>query len=338
MDQLVDNGISGVVVKITQGGAKGDNYYNPNASQQIQAAKNRGMKVSLYHHAKYQGADQARAEANFFASRAQALGFGKDVLMVDDVEDKIITDTYNDTIAFQAELARLGYHNQVIYSMASWFWNNKLPRTYPAWVARYNASDSGVSDATAWQYTNHFNGMHVDASYDYGGLFTSKEPITRINFVPGYGIMLWTGYDIYTRQPTGRYLPHGSSWKVVLQAKIHGEYWYALGYNQWIPARYTSNPNGYSNVETVLPNSDPNGTPIATINYLPGYGVVLWDSYDLDTRQPTGRYLPDGSDWKIIAQVKSNGEYWYELGKNQWIPAKFATNPNGFTQAPTLEN
>ncbi|WP_317696319.1 GH25 family lysozyme [Xylocopilactobacillus apis] len=336
IDQLVDYGITGVVVKLTGGNARPSNYTNPKAGNQIRAAWNRGLKVSVYHYAKYNGAAGAKAEAQFFAAQAQKYGLSKDTVMVADVEHASLKNPYADTVTFQQELARLGYHNQVVYSMASWFWYNKLPRNYPTWVAHYNVTTPGLSNITAWQYTNQFKGLHVDASYDYGGLFTnqirSNEAVTTVKYRPSYGIVVWNGYDLNTRKQTGKYLKHGTSWKVVLQAKYKGEYWYAVGNNQWIQAKYTSNSKGYSNVRTVYPNSNPNGAPIATINYISGYGITLWNGYDVYTRKPTGRYLLDGSDWKIIAQVKVNGEYWYQLGKNQWIQAKYTTNPNGFTK------
>lgn len=331
-NKIADYGISGVVVKLTMG----QDFVNPKAAKQIQAAKNLSLKVSFYHHAKYQNPTQAIAEANFFAGQVQKYGYGLDTVMVDDVEDNIITNTYNDTIVFQNELARLGYHNQVIYSMASWFWYNKLPRNYPTWVAHFNVADPGVSNITAWQYTNHFNNLHLDASYDYEGLFTNREPVVRINYIPGYGIMLWNGYDPSSRQPSGRYLKHGTGWKVTAQAKVEGHYWYQVAKNQWIQADYTTNPNGFSTLSTILPNSDPNGFPIATINYFPGYGIMLWNGYENNKRQQTGRYLPDGSSWKISAQALVNGKYWYEVATNQWIQANFTTNPKGFNTLKTI--
>ncbi|MCT6893193.1 MAG: hypothetical protein M3Z38_03730 [Bombilactobacillus mellifer] len=338
-DQMVSQGISGVVIKLTAGGAKNDNFINPKAAKQIQAARNLNLPISLYHYAKYQGIAQAQAEANFFANQAQTYGFGKNTLMVADVEDSSLTNPYQDTVAFQAELARLGYKSQVIYSMASWFWNQKVPRTYPAWVAHYNVDQPGVSGIAAWQFTNKFKGMHLDASYDYQGLFTfsqSNPPAVTVKYIPGYGIMLWDNYDINTRRPLYRYLPHGSAWRLFRQAKIKGEYWYELGTNQWIQARYTNFPNGHPVMETILPNSDPNGRPIATIDYLSGYGIMLWNNYDVYTRSPLYRYLPDGSDWKVVGQAKVGDGYWYKLGTNQWIDANYTTNPNGFTKAPIV--
>lgn len=338
-NKIVAEGISGVVIKLTAGGAKNDNFINPKAAKQIQAARNLNLPISFYHYAKYQGADQARTEANFFASQVRAFGFDQKTLLVADVEDATLLNPYQDTIAFQAELARLGYHNQVIYSMASWFWNQKVPRNYPAWVAHFNVANPGVANIAAWQYTNKFKGMHLDASYDYQGLFTYNEAnpaAVTVKYRPGYGIMLWSGYDRNTRQPLNRYLPHGSAWRIFRQAKIKGEYWYEVGKNQWIQARYTNFPNGHPVMETILQNSDPNGQPIATIDYLKGYGIMLWNNYDLYTRQPLNRYLPDGSDWKVLGQAKVGTGYWYKLGNNQWIDANYTTNPQGFTKAPLV--
>ena len=60
--------------------------------------------------------------------------------------------------------------------------------------------------------------------------------IGRVNYVPGYGIMIW-------REPgkgsLGRYLPTGSRWKVFKKTTLsNGSVWYNLGGNQWIDGKY----------------------------------------------------------------------------------------------------
>ena len=63
---LKNQGITGVVVKLTEG----TSYTNPYASAQIKNAQDAGLKVSAYHYSHY----QTEAEAKYFVSAAQSLG------------------------------------------------------------------------------------------------------------------------------------------------------------------------------------------------------------------------------------------------------------------------
>jgi len=317
---LATDQVAGVVVKLTQGSKSSDAYVNPKAGNQIAAAKTAGLKVSLYHYAKFNGAASARAEADFFAQAAQKNGLGKDTVMVADVEDPSIKSPYTDTVTFQSELARLGYNNQVTYSMASWFWAKKLPLNYPIWVANYGASMPQVDNATAWQYTSNYEGKSVDMSYDFFGIFTQKgtsanssSPVTQaptqkavtIKYQPGYGIALWI--DLGTaRHASGRTLLTGTSWKTFGEAVINNEYWYNLGGNQWIQAAYTSQPNGQYGL-----------TKPATVTAKKSAQLVA----GLSTQTPL-RSLPAGSSWKVLGAAEWKNDVWYNLGGNQWVASK----------------
>lgn len=350
---LATNQVAGVVVKLTEG----NNYYvNDKAADQIAAAQATGLKVSAYHYAHYNGPDEAKAEADFFANQAAQFGLSKDTVMVADVEDSAMSNPYDDTITFQTELARLGYVNQVTYSMASWFWKNKLPRNYPVWVANYGVDKPGVDNAAAWQYTNNFNGQHVDMSYDFSGIFTTGSShitnptptipdnsnqsdtaanvpaptpmsgVATINYVPRYGIALWNGYGAQ-RTYAGKTLLHGSKWKVLAQTYADGEYWYNLGGNQWIEGKYTNIDTGTVGVPAVNSNGASN-SKIVTIKYVPNFSIAVWNGYDAN-RQYAGKKLPNASSWAVYAQKYINGAFWYNLGGNQWIEGQYTTTPNG---------
>ncbi|ERL64650.1 GH25 family lysozyme [Schleiferilactobacillus shenzhenensis] len=324
---LVTNQVAGVVVKLTQGSADGDAYVNPKAGNQIAAAKAAGLKVSLYHYASYSGTQDAKNEADFFASKISQYGLGKDTVVVDDVEDSSLSNPYGDTVTFQARLASYGYTNQVTYSMASWFWANKLPRTYPIWVANYGVDSPQVDNAAAWQYTNNFNGQHVDMSYDFSGLFTtggnSSATTDKIVQVKNsIGIPLWNGYGS-SKSYAGRYLGNNSRWKICAQIYADGKYWYEIGRNQWIESTDTNWPNGYGNSTT--PTAD---NKVIKVQYMSGYSIALWNGYGA-SRKFSGRYLKDGSAWKVTRQVFSDGEYWYQIGANQWVEGNYTDNPSG---------
>lgn len=332
---LATNQVAGVVVKITEGSGSGA-YVNPKAANQIASAQAAGLKVSLYHYARYNGASAAKAEADFFAGQAAKYGLGKDTVMVADVEDNSLSNPYGDTVTFQQELARLGYNNQVTYSMASWFWANKLPRNYPIWVANYGVDKPGVNNAAAWQYTSNYNGQSVDMSYDFSGIFTtgsntgtttpSTGDTATINYIPGYGIALWNGYGA-NRTYAGRTLLTGSKWKVLAQTYADGEYWYNLGGNQWIQGKYTYAPTGMDGVTTINSNGSSNSKAI-TIKYVPGYGIALWNGYGA-SRKFAGRTLANASSWAVYGEKYVDGEYWYNLGGDQWVEGQYTDSPNG---------
>jgi|GEM_PF-5934436 len=67
----------------------------------------------------------------------------------------------------------------------------------------------------------------------------STSPVASVavvNYVPGYGIALWTKPG---QQFTGRYLAHGSQWRVFKSTRVNGKIWYNLGGNQWIDGGFT---------------------------------------------------------------------------------------------------
>ncbi|MCD2255495.1 hypothetical protein FHQ08_02055 [Lactobacillus sp. CC-MHH1034] len=236
---LATGNVSGVVVKLTQGSTDGDNYINPKAGAQIKSAKAAGMKVSLYHYAKYNGSADAKAEADFFANAATRYGLDKNTVMVADVEDSSLTNPYADTVAFQNELAARGFNNQVVYSMASWFWANKLPRNYPIWVANYGVSQPGVDNAAAWQYTSNYNGMSLDMSYDFTGLFTnnsvSQAPAGNKSVVTA--LSRWNGVNAVHKDGSfAQWLYPDSQWVNCGETTINGQTAYQIGNDVYIYA------------------------------------------------------------------------------------------------------
>lgn len=65
----------------------------------------------------------------------------------------------------------------------------------------------------------------------------SLNAVGRVNYVPGYGIAIWTkpagGHAI-----AGRTLKHNTAWKVSARQVVNGRVWYELGRNQWMDGRY----------------------------------------------------------------------------------------------------
>lgn len=187
--RLKSQGITGVVVKLTEG----TSYTNPYARAQVANAQAAGLRVSAYHYSHYETAAEARAEAQYFVRVAQSMGLSGSTTMVNDMEERSMLngDLNANTQAWKDEMTRLGYSNNVYYTMASWL-DTKGGKLNTAkfglsnlWVAHYlyaytyldqesAKSLSYYSNTAAWQYTSvspKFSHA-LDESIDYTGRFT----------------------------------------------------------------------------------------------------------------------------------------------------------------------
>lgn len=72
------------------------------------------------------------------------------------------------------------------------------------------------------------------------------------------------------------------------------------------------------------------GPSTITINYVPGYGIAMWNTYQAN-RYVVGPKLMHGTSWRVVKTVMVDGQTWYNLGGNQWIPA---THTVAGTQLP----
>lgn len=187
--RLKSQGITGVVVKLTEG----TSYTNPYARAQIANAQAAGLRVSAYHYSHYETASEARAEAQYFVRVAQSMVLSGSTTMVNDMEERSMLngDLNANTQAWKDEMTRLGYSNNVYYTMASWL-DTKGGKLNTAkfglsnlWVAHYlyahtyldqesAKSLSYYSNTAAWQYTSVSPKLShaLDESIDYTGRFT----------------------------------------------------------------------------------------------------------------------------------------------------------------------
>lgn len=176
--ELVNAGVSGIMIKTTQGSPDGDNYLNPKSLNQTKNALAAGMNVGFYHYFLASSVADSINEAKFFEQSVVNLGFGKDTPLCVDVEDPSLNTSnvgsYVDT--FISYLETQGYTNVFQYSMASWFNQGILNASkYPTWVANYGSSDCGArGNIVAWQYTSSWGGGSQDMSYDWG--IFDKQP------------------------------------------------------------------------------------------------------------------------------------------------------------------
>lgn len=175
---FVKAGVSGVMIKTTQGSASGSNYLNPKALYQTRNAIKVGMDVGFYHYFLAISVTDAIEEAKFFEQSVINLGYGKNTPLCVDVEDKSLNTnsvaSYVDT--FINYLETQGYTNVIQYSVSSWF-NDGILDAYKhkTWVAYPDATNVGVfGNIVGWQYTWKWGGIDQDMSIDYG-LFNSPE-------------------------------------------------------------------------------------------------------------------------------------------------------------------
>lgn len=173
-NSLAKLGVEAVIVKLTEG----TNYTNPKAKAQIRAAWKAGMHAHGYHFARYKTAAQAKAEAQYFVKVAKAVGLNGTSVLADDVEaadlpKSLLTDLTN---TFLSTVKAAGFGKVDFYTSASWVKAGYLkPASLIAknmWIASWGVSQPGINKVGTWQFTNNYQGLKVDMSYDFHGLYT----------------------------------------------------------------------------------------------------------------------------------------------------------------------
>lgn len=192
MRQLKNNGVNGLMVKLTDN----TNYLNPKAGMQVTNGFKAGMKsIGLYHYFHGNG----KAEATYFLKWVKAFKMGKDTPLAIDVEEPTLPGNVTSEInVFLSELKKAGFVCRVIYGSAYWFNSGRIKYAKlddkNIWVASYGTAQSNVPHTNAWQFTDNFKGMHVDASHDYDGTLTGEK---------------------FSGKLADKYLSNGSAFKVI---------------------------------------------------------------------------------------------------------------------------
>lgn len=86
---------------------------------------------------------------------------------------------------------------------------------------------------------------------------------------------------------------------------------------------------GVATVNAVKPDSTTAKVQAATtkvkINYVPGYGINIWDNYN--GGHFTGQRAGHGTTWNVLDQkTDKKGRVWYQIGQDQWILAQYTTS------------
>lgn len=173
---LVSKGAKGAIIKLTQG----TTYTNPLFASQKANVISAGMKfIGSYHFLTSTTVAGAQLEAKYFLSELQANSIDKNAIVACDIESGTLPkdkDTLTSMItAFYKILTDAGYSNTADYGSSSWF-SSRFDHTATGAKYSWNAawSDSmndKPANADAWQFSNNWNGLNVDASYSYNQAF-----------------------------------------------------------------------------------------------------------------------------------------------------------------------
>lgn len=317
--QFINQGVRAGIIKLTEG----TGYINPKANNQIQAFKQLGLRYHGYHYLKATTVDQAIAEANFFVQTAKKLGLDKTSIMVCDVEDgvlpnnkSLLTDITN---SFLRTVQANGFEKIDTYASRSWFTDrldkSKLISTN-SWVASYGSNSAGIECGT-WQFTDKFNGLNLDCSFDYNGFYTKlkEEPATLdlndfsipVPFA-AKGLCIVenkAGAQLYEdaelTKPTATILPYGSAWQI-FGAGDGGVF--GVG--------------GYINQGDAIAKFN---RGLGSGNYRGMVAVIATDDCFTqalpESNQPGIEHKLKGDRYKIINQ--SDDLKYVDLGFNQWV-------------------
>lgn len=150
-------GVQVVYIRSSLGG----DYTDPRFQENYKNAKAQGLKVGFYHYVTASNEEQARQEAQFFAT--VVAGTEPDCRLAMDFEylQGLSRQEINRVaLAFLEELERLTGHRPAVYtntSMASTVYSKALAQ-YPLWVAQWGASnpaDNGVWESwSGFQYSD----------------------------------------------------------------------------------------------------------------------------------------------------------------------------------------
>lgn len=87
-----------------------------------------------------------------------------------------------------------------------------------------------------------------------------------------------------------------------------------------------------SQSDTVDAATVQNDAQVVTVNYVKGNSIKVYNNYENPVA--TGQILASDTSWKVIKTAyDSKGNKWYDLGKNQWVKAKYVNA--GYSPAAT---
>lgn len=170
---LVDeNNVKGAVLELS----KGKQQTNDDFSYQKSSVASVGMKfVGAFHVFTAKTVEDAKEEGAYFASRLNALGVSKSVIVANYLDmsngissDKNLLTECIDT--FFNEVRSAGYLNSTDYAMDNFFENNFESHAAFKWLIK-NKNNAVPYIANAWQFSDNIDGKGIAASKSYEKTF-----------------------------------------------------------------------------------------------------------------------------------------------------------------------
>lgn len=123
-------------------------------------------------------------------------------------------------------------------------------------------------------------------------------------------------YSSPAARSQNRTLLPGTNWKYFKVVNYKGNRWYNLGGNQWVNGSQVTEISTY--IQPTISGVS-QATGVATVTYRTP--IVVWAVPGV---RPIKKYLPTFSSWRYfkIATTR-DGETWYNLGGNQWVPSRY---------------
>ncbi|KGR77091.1 GH25 family lysozyme [Ureibacillus sinduriensis] len=190
-DAVANAGMEAVIIKSSEG----VDYTDPNFEVNYEGAKAAGLKVGFYHFLTATTVEQAREEANFFASIINGKEIDiKPVMDFEDLEGLSVEEINAIALAFADELESLTGLPVMVYSNANNATNvfSESLTTYSLWLAQYDGSepsDEVIWDTWAgWQYTDTGTVEGIEGDVDLNifndGIFieniaTEESPVNQ---------------------------------------------------------------------------------------------------------------------------------------------------------------
>ncbi|MBD5430649.1 glycoside hydrolase family 73 protein [Lactobacillus sp.] len=171
---------------------------------------------------------------------------------------------------------------------------------------------------------------------------TVKAATTSYEKVVGKFKVTVSNIDVWNspnEKITGQWLPANSTWKITGKKTSNGKTWYRISKNKWIQSagikveKLEAAPVSQAPTTTTKTTTKKEkkttkkvdytvqkSSGVVTVNNQPNAGIVVWSQ---PGKNPTTKYLKTGTSWKFFKIAIWNGEKWYNLGGNQWVPAKY---------------
>lgn len=138
--EVKEAGIEVIYIKATQG----NDYIDPYFERNYQEAKENGLKIGVYHFLTARNTEEAKDEADFFASVISKKEIDCRLAMDFEVFGKLTKKEINDiSKVFLERVEEKTNKDMVIYSDASNardIFDEELASKYPIWIAQYGAS------------------------------------------------------------------------------------------------------------------------------------------------------------------------------------------------------